>query len=369
MPDLGQHSTGWCWVGAAANSFWWYAYHGHPGLLGGGSAPYPWEAINTDSTNPVSVCGAGGTWYDDRDGPPDPNDGSTVAGYPTLLKMIAQTTFRDKVQDGVQDPDGADNTAGTIDDEVNYCFSEGVEKWDYLVGLRDFVNNHGSGLRVHDIIDQTRCAPTTGWLPNRTTPGKNAFAACGVPGIEQEVRTPTLLDYQTELSRGQDVLLWMEPTTGYPEYAHVVTGVGYAAGVVTISDPWTHTTNVVPPPPPPPLPAPSALHNDGLLAPWQSIPDHNTVGTQGATDPYNACVVVSANPFQINCPNEDTGVAISWTVYDMIFVSPAGVGGIAELPDVSNSSGRNYVALAGLTAAALVALAAGAWLARRRWER
>ena len=43
------------------------------------------------------------------------------------------------------------------------------------------------------------------------------------------------------------------------------------------------------------------------------------------------------------------------------------VGGTAELPDVSNSSGRNYVAPAGLTAAALVALAAGAWLARRRW--
>jgi hypothetical protein len=43
------------------------------------------------------------------------------------------------------------------------------------------------------------------------------------------------------------------------------------------------------------------------------------------------------------------------------------VGGIAELPGVSDSAGRNYVALAGLAAAALVALGAGGWYARRRW--
>ena len=43
------------------------------------------------------------------------------------------------------------------------------------------------------------------------------------------------------------------------------------------------------------------------------------------------------------------------------------VGGIAELPDVSDSSGRNYIASA--AAAAAAALAAGAWYARRRWMR
>lgn len=43
------------------------------------------------------------------------------------------------------------------------------------------------------------------------------------------------------------------------------------------------------------------------------------------------------------------------------------VGGIAELPEVSDSPGRNYTALAGLAAVALVALTAGAWYARRRW--
>lgn len=42
------------------------------------------------------------------------------------------------------------------------------------------------------------------------------------------------------------------------------------------------------------------------------------------------------------------------------------VGGIAVLPDVSDSSGRSYVALAALAAAALVALSTGGWYARRR---
>jgi hypothetical protein len=48
---------------------------------------------------------------------------------------------------------------------------------------------------------------------------------------------------------------------------------------------------------------------------------------------------------------------------------PAAVGGIAALPDVSDSTGRNYVAMAGLAAAAVVAFTAGGWYARRRWVR
>jgi len=43
------------------------------------------------------------------------------------------------------------------------------------------------------------------------------------------------------------------------------------------------------------------------------------------------------------------------------------VGGIAELPDAPGSAGPNYVALAALAAAALLALTAGGWYARRRW--
>jgi len=48
---------------------------------------------------------------------------------------------------------------------------------------------------------------------------------------------------------------------------------------------------------------------------------------------------------------------------------PSPVGGTAELPNVADSSGRNHMALAGLAAAALVALTGGAWYARRRWLR
>jgi hypothetical protein len=47
----------------------------------------------------------------------------------------------------------------------------------------------------------------------------------------------------------------------------------------------------------------------------------------------------------------------------------APVGGLAELPGAAGSSGPNYVLLAGLAAAAVVALAAGGWYARRRWVR
>jgi hypothetical protein len=49
--------------------------------------------------------------------------------------------------------------------------------------------------------------------------------------------------------------------------------------------------------------------------------------------------------------------------------APLPVGGIAELPEVSDSSGPNYLALAIGAAAAVVTLAAGAWYARRRWLR
>lgn len=55
------------------------------------------------------------------------------------------------------------------------------------------------------------------------------------------------------------------------------------------------------------------------------------------------------------------------TFYGLLNTPPgddAPVGGIAELPDGSGSAGHSYVALA---AAAVVALSAGGWYARRRW--
>ena len=68
-------------------------------------------------------------------------------------------------------------------------------------------------------------------------------------------------------------------------------------------------------------------------------------------------------------PNVDVGQAQLLCVPAFKEVAPTPtppVGGIAELPDVSDSSGRNYMALAALAAAALVALTAGGWYARRR---
>ena len=45
------------------------------------------------------------------------------------------------------------------------------------------------------------------------------------------------------------------------------------------------------------------------------------------------------------------------------------VGGIAELPDISGSSGPDYPVLFALALGVLAALTAGAWYARRRWVR
>ena len=51
-----------------------------------------------------------------------------------------------------------------------------------------------------------------------------------------------------------------------------------------------------------------------------------------------------------------------------VFSPPAvPVGGIARLPELSDSSSPNYIFLAGAVAAALLALIAGTWYARRRW--
>jgi hypothetical protein len=48
---------------------------------------------------------------------------------------------------------------------------------------------------------------------------------------------------------------------------------------------------------------------------------------------------------------------------------PAAVGGIAELPNVSDSSGPNNLALIGLAAGALAVLTGCTWYAGRRWGR
>jgi hypothetical protein len=68
-------------------------------------------------------------------------------------------------------------------------------------------------------------------------------------------------------------------------------------------------------------------------------------------------------------PPCDSGV-LDWTATASFPTpTPPPVGGIAELPDVSGSSAPNYLALAGLAAAALVTLVAGGWYASGRRPR
>jgi hypothetical protein len=63
------------------------------------------------------------------------------------------------------------------------------------------------------------------------------------------------------------------------------------------------------------------------------------------------------------------GDDIVCTITNTLHTPPVPVGGIAELPGVSGSSGRNYVAIAGLAAPALIILILGVSYARRRWLR
>jgi hypothetical protein len=73
-------------------------------------------------------------------------------------------------------------------------------------------------------------------------------------------------------------------------------------------------------------------------------------------------MVIPADPPQVpGCESPE----LTWTAT----TAPPAVGGIAVLPDVSDSSVPNYIPLAGLAAGALVAIAAGAWHARRRQPR
>ena len=67
----------------------------------------------------------------------------------------------------------------------------------------------------------------------------------------------------------------------------------------------------------------------------------------------------------ITNPLACTTGTLDWTA-TASFPTPPAVGGVAELPDVSGSSVPSYLALAGLAAAALVALMAGGWYASGR---
>jgi hypothetical protein len=99
---------------------------------------------------------------------------------------------------------------------------------------------------------------------------------------------------------------------------------------------------------------------------------------QGVDGPYylrDVYIYHTGDPTQADYAYD----AYTTATYDYhLFGGPASppVGGIADLPDVSQGPGRQaassnppYAALAGGLAAALVAVTAGAWYARSRWQR
>jgi hypothetical protein len=141
----------------------------------------------------------------------------------------------------------------------------------------------------------------------------------------------------------------------------------------------------------------STLHNNGGYGPvevalsyWASAPDDCSVATVSSFPVILQVIVdvVDEHTWTIHCegpsehtfefvtdivgiteahvrdPDEGNNSASAPWIVDVV---AAPVGGIAGLPDASGSPGRNYVPLAALAAAALVALGAGAWYARRRW--
>jgi hypothetical protein len=95
-------------------------------------------------------------------------------------------------------------------------------------------------------------------------------------------------------------------------------------------------------------------------------------GTTSCVQPGNTVVIRF-----LSDPGPLTVDSVKWNLKDgttkdgtaSLDTHVAPVGGLAELPGAGGSSGGNYAALTGGLAAALVAITAGAWYARRRFSR
>jgi hypothetical protein len=184
MPDLGQHSKNWCWIAAAANSIYWYSQHGYPQLIDD-----PENAVENDNNYITQMIG------------------------PLPCGDFAYRLFLEIASD---------------------C---GSPVWDwgildnyYFLGLQKFMNDQGVPLFVHEIVNP-------------------ALVSSPPPSSENVIyRSPTLMDYETQLENCQDVLLWLhyshENIENYDRNEttdHVVTGVGFSYDNqwLIVSDPWT----------------------------------------------------------------------------------------------------------------------------------
>jgi uncharacterized delta-60 repeat protein len=120
--------------------------------------------------------------------------------------------------------------------------------------------------------------------------------------------------------------------------------------------------------------------DDGLLPPLPDRPYFEQSESLGGTYSIQA-IGIGDGPYELIVTHVAdsgetteqilTGIAAPGSV-DVFQVQVQGaspVGGVAELPDASNSSGENYLRLAALVALASLAIAAVAWHARRRWLR
>lgn len=140
MPDFGQHSSCWCWVGAAANSFYWWKYSGgktdlYPCTWDWGPAGPMQNPVDPDSTDPT-LDGKD----NDQDGAfdEDPYDGIDN----DLDGMIDEdgNDWYDDMDDWGFGIDGLDNDQNLVVDD---------EPWAYWPG-RD---NDGDGLVDEDPVD------------------------------------------------------------------------------------------------------------------------------------------------------------------------------------------------------------------------
>ena len=195
MPDLGQHCQNWCWVAAAANSMYWWSQHGYPELIDD-----PENVVFPDNNYITQMIPH----------PPPP------AAPPCFVYRLLHEIATDCLYPGWPESE--------ITIENTYC--NPILDAQYFFGLQEFIDEQGAKLIVHEIVDNNVV-----WMPP--------------PQMDNIViyRPPTLEDYQRELERCQDVLLWLNFRHEYPyeDTDHVVTGVGFSYDNtwIMVSDPWT----------------------------------------------------------------------------------------------------------------------------------